>query len=239
MSEKMMKMLVEGGRILGISLEMFHMEHFQRYYSVLMEWNRKMNLTAITEEEEVVVKHFLDSISVLKSDKIKGDEKIIDIGTGAGFPGIPLKIVFPNLKLTLLEASKKKVNFLSYLSHVLSLTDVEIIHGRAEELGHAEKYREKFEIAIARAVAPLNVLLEYAIPFVEPDGYFIAMKGREIGEVKECKRAFEELKCAVENIVEVRLPFSDILHHLIVIKKKEHLPLKYPRKEKLIRNKPL
>jgi 16S rRNA (guanine527-N7)-methyltransferase len=239
MSEEIAKMLIEGGRILGISLEMFHVEHFQRYYSVLMEWNQKMNLTAITEEEEAVIKHFLDSLSVLKSNVVRGDETIIDIGTGAGFPGVPLKIVLPNLKLTLLESSKKKVIFLNHLSHVLALTDVEIIHGRAEELGRIDKYREKFKISVARAVAPLNILLEYAIPFVEPGGYFIAMKGRDISEVEKCGSAFKELKCEIENIVEVRLPFSDILHHLIVVKKKQPLPLKYPRKEKMIRNRPL
>ncbi|ERM91609.1 16S rRNA methyltransferase [Caldanaerobacter subterraneus subsp. yonseiensis KB-1] len=239
MKQKSIEMLVQGASSLGITLEMFHVEHFQKFYSLLFKWNQKMNLTAITEEEEVVIKHFLDSLSVIKSGKIKGGEKVIDIGTGAGFPGIPLKIVFPEIRLTLLEASKKKVNFLNFLSQVLLFEGIEVIHGRAEELGKVERFREKFDIATARAVAPLNILLEYAVPFVRVGGHFIAMKGRDIEEVYQCKNALEELKCEIEDVIEVRLPFSDILHHLIVVKKVDVLPSKYPRREKAIRTKPL
>ncbi|MBE3591488.1 MAG: 16S rRNA (guanine(527)-N(7))-methyltransferase RsmG [Thermoanaerobacter sp.] len=240
MKNKSVDMLIEGAREWGIFLEMFHVEHFQKYYALLLEWNQKMNLTAITEEKEVVIKHFLDSLSVVKSGKIKGDEKIIDVGTGAGFPSIPLKIVFSKLKATLLDSSKKRITFLEEVVNKLGINEIELIHGRAEDIGKDIKYREQFDLSVARAVAPLNVLLEYTLPFVQVGGYFIALKGREVEEeIKSSQKALKELKGEIEEVKQIRLPFSDILHHLIIIRKGDNCPLKYPRKANAIRKAPL
>ncbi|EGD52080.1 methyltransferase GidB [Thermoanaerobacter ethanolicus JW 200] len=240
MKNKSVDMLIEGAKEWGIFLEMFHVEHFQKYYALLLEWNQKMNLTAITEESEVVIKHLLDSLSVVKSGKIKGDEKIIDVGTGAGFPSIPLKIVFPKLKATLLDASKKRITFLEEVINKLGINEIELIHGRAEDIGKDIKYREQFDLSVARAVAPLNVLLEYTLPFVQVGGYFIALKGREVEEeIKSSQKALKELKGEIEEVKQIRLPFSDILHHLIIIRKGDNCPLKYPRKANAIKRSPL
>ncbi|UZQ83011.1 16S rRNA (guanine(527)-N(7))-methyltransferase RsmG [Thermoanaerobacter sp. RKWS2] len=240
MKNKSVDMLIEGAKEWGIFLEMFHVEHFQKYYALLLEWNQKMNLTAITEESEVVIKHLLDSLSVVKSGKIKGDEKIIDVGTGAGFPSIPLKIVFPKLKATLLDSSKKRITFLEEVINKLGINEIELIHGRAEDIGKDIKYREQFDLSVARAVAPLNVLLEYTLPFVQVGGYFIALKGREVEEeIKSSQKALKELKGEIEEVKQIRLPFSDILHHLIIIRKGDNCPLKYPRKANAIKRSPL
>lgn len=240
MKNKLVDMLIEGAKEWGIFLEMFHVEHFQKYYALLLEWNQKMNLTAITEESEVVIKHFLDSLSAIKSGKIKGDEKIIDVGTGAGFPSIPLKIVFPKLKATLLDSSKKRIIFLEEVMNKLDINEIELIHGRAEDIGKDIKFREQFDLSVARAVAPLNILLEYTLPFVKVDGYFIALKGREIKEeIKNSQKALKELKGKIEKIEEVKLPYSDILHHLIIIKKTDKCPTKYPRRANAIQRSPL
>lgn len=237
---KSVEILVKGAEELGIFLEMFHVEHFQKYYSLLLEWNQKMNLTAITEEKEIVIKHFLDSLFVIKSGKIKGNEKIIDVGTGAGFPAIPLKIVFPDLKATLLDSLQKRINFLERVASELNLREIELVHGRAEELGKNFAYREKFDIATARAVAPLNILLEYALPFVKVGGYFIALKGKEIEEeVKNSGKSLKELNGKIEEIIQIPLPFSDIIHHLIIIEKEGTCPLKYPRRSNVIKRTPL
>lgn len=240
MKNKSVDMLIEGAKEWGIFLEMFHVEHFQKYYALLLEWNQKMNLTAITEESEVVIKHLLDSLSVVKSGKIKGEEKIIDVGTGAGFPSIPLKIVFPKLKATLLDSSKKRITFLEEVINKLGINGIELIHGRAEDIGKDIKYREQFDLSVARAVAPLNVLLEYTLPFVQVGGYFIALKGREVEEeIKSSQKALKELKGEIEEVKQIRLPFSDILHHLIIIRKGDNCPLKYPRKANAIKRSPL
>ncbi|HHW56267.1 MAG TPA: 16S rRNA (guanine(527)-N(7))-methyltransferase RsmG [Clostridia bacterium] len=240
MMNKSVEILVKGAEELGIFLEMFHVEHFQKYYSLLLEWNQKMNLTAITEEKEIVIKHFLDSLFVIKSGKIKGNEKIIDVGTGAGFPAIPLKIVFPDLKATLLDSLQKRINFLERVASELNLREIELVHGRAEELGKNFAYREKFDIATARAVAPLNILLEYALPFVKVGGYFIALKGKEIEEeVKNSGKSLKELNGKIEEIIQIPLPFSDIIHHLIIIEKEGTCPLKYPRRSNVIKRTPL
>ncbi|MDI3500473.1 MAG: rRNA (guanine527-N7)-methyltransferase [Thermoanaerobacter sp.] len=240
MKNKSVEMLIEGAKEWGIFLEMFHVEHFQKYYALLLEWNQKMNLTAITEESEVVIKHFLDSLSVVKSGKIKEEEKIIDVGTGAGFPCIPLKIVFPKLKATLLDSSKKRITFLEEVINKLGINEIELIHGRAEDIGKDIKYREQFDLSVARAVAPLNILLEYTLPFVKVDGYFIALKGREIEEeIENSQRALKELKGEIEEVKEIKLPYSDIVRHLVIIKKIDNCPTKYPRRANAIQRSPL
>jgi 16S rRNA (guanine527-N7)-methyltransferase len=219
MKNKSVDMLIDGAKKLGIFMEMFHVEHFHKYYSLLLEWNKKMNLTAITEESEVVIKHFLDSLSVVN---------------------IPLKIVFPKLKATLLDSSKKRITFLEEVINKLDINEIELIHGRAEDIGKDIKYREQFDLSVARAVAPLNILLEYTLPFVKVEGYFIALKGREIEEeIENTQKALRELKGKIEEVMEIRLPYSDIVHHLIIIKKVDKCPTKYPRRANAIQRSPL
>ncbi|AIS53591.1 ribosomal RNA small subunit methyltransferase G [Thermoanaerobacter kivui] len=240
MKSKSVEMLLKGAKEFGINIEMFHVEQFNKYYELLVEWNKKMNLTAIIEEEEVVIKHFLDSLSTYKCGKMKGNEQIIDVGTGAGFPALPLKIVFPFLKITLLDSSKKRTMFLHHIVEELNLQEVNVIHGRAEDIGKDSAYREKFDVCVARAVASLNVLLEYTLPFVKVDGYFVALKGREIEEeMVNSQRALKELKGSVEEIIKIDIPYSNIVHHLIVVKKIDTSPIKYPRRPNAIQKSPL
>ncbi|SNX53775.1 16S rRNA (guanine(527)-N(7))-methyltransferase RsmG [Thermoanaerobacterium sp. RBIITD] len=240
MEGKNKDILLKGAELLGIHMDMFHVEQFDRYYNLLIEWNNKMNLTAITEEHDVVIKHFLDSLSVFKSGKIKKDEKIIDIGAGAGFPSIPVKIVFQNFKLTIIDSLKKRTIFLNELKSYLKLKDVDILHGRAEDLGRDSLLRENYDIALARAVASLNVICEYCLPFVKKNGYFIALKGPNVEEeIYASYNALKILNSEIEDIIDINLPYTDILHKLIVIKKYDLVDIKYPRKPKAIETKPL
>jgi 16S rRNA (guanine527-N7)-methyltransferase len=190
-----------------------------------------MNLTAIEEEKEVVIKHFLDSISCGKVQQLKPIGKVIDVGTGAGFPGIPLKVIFPELKVTLLDSLNKRINFLKEVCLQLELKDVEFIHGRAEDFGQDKKHREVYDYAVARAVAPLNILVEYCLPFVKVGGFFICQKGKALDEeLHEGKRAIEILGGKVVDQQHITLPFSDITHSILVIEKTKQIPTKYPRK---------
>lgn len=240
MKESNIDLLIKGAKALGVTLELFHVEQFIKYYDLLVEWNQKMNLTAITEERDVVIKHFLDSLSVEKCKKINGYEKIIDVGAGAGFPSIPLKIVYPSLKLTIVDSLKKRTVFLKELVQQLNLNDVEIIHGRAEDLGRNISLREKFDISLSRAVAQLNVLAEYCLPFVKIDGYLIALKGSNVDEeIAISNNALKILNSEIEDILDVNLPYTDIIHKLLLIKKNGITDIKYPRKPKLIERKPL
>ncbi|MDK2806556.1 MAG: rRNA (guanine527-N7)-methyltransferase [Thermoanaerobacterium sp.] len=233
-------LLINGAESLGVNLQLFHVEQFIKYYDLLMEWNQKMNLTAITEERDVVIKHFLDSLTAKICKKINGNEKIIDIGAGAGFPSIPLKILYPSLKLTIIDSLKKRTVFLNELVQQLHLNDVEIIHGRAEDLGKDNFLREKFDISLSRAVAQLNILLEYCIPFVKIDGYLIAYKGSNVDEeISMSNNALNILNSKIENVFEVTLPYTDIVHKLLLIRKLGTTDMKYPRKPKLIEKMPL
>ncbi|MCQ2500430.1 MAG: 16S rRNA (guanine(527)-N(7))-methyltransferase RsmG, partial [Lachnospiraceae bacterium] len=165
---------------LGIELSDQQKEQFLKYYDLLIEWNSFMNLTGITEFQEVIVKHFLDSLSLVKAIQIKDGQKLIDVGTGAGFPGIPLKIAYPGLKVTLLDSLKKRLNFLDEVISQLGLTDIETVHGRAEDAGKNPLYREKYQLCVSRAVANLSSLSEYCLPFVEKNGYFISYKSGNV-----------------------------------------------------------
>lgn len=222
--------LIKGLEDLNVGFNEEAISRFKDYKELLKEWNEKINLTAITDDDEIDIKHFLDSIMPNMMDIFQGNKKIIDIGTGAGFPGIPLKIVNDGLDVTLLDSLNKRINFLNLVIEELKLKDIRAIHARAEELSRKKEYREEYDICISRAVASLNTLSEYCMPFVKKGGYFISMKGPEVEEeLKMSQRAIELLggeviECRINNI-----PGSDINHSLIVIKKTKNTPDKYPR----------
>lgn len=206
---------------------------FIRYYEILMEWNSFMNLTAITDFDEVIKKHFVDSVSLVKALPDIREKKytLIDIGTGAGFPGIPLKIIFPNLKILLLDSLNKRISFLNEVIDKLQLAEIDAVHGRAEDFAKKKEFRESFDICVSRAVANLSTLSEYCIPFVKCNGYFISYKSEKISkEFDSADRAIKILGGNYERQVEFYLPDSDIYRNLIVIKKEEITPSKYPRK---------
>lgn len=225
---------------LGIELSDEQMQQFCSYYELLIEWNSFMNLTAITEFDEVVVKHFIDSLSLIKAIDLKQDHSLIDVGTGAGFPGIPLKIVFPELKIVLLDSLNKRINFLNEVIKKLSLDNIYTIHSRAEDAAKSEKMREKFDICVSRAVANLSTLSEYCLPFVKQGGVFISYKSEKvIDEMKVAERAIPALGGKYENQVEFMLPNSNIYRNLFVVKKEKTTPKKYPRKAGLPSKEPL
>lgn len=222
--------LLKGVEDLGIELNEEQKEHFIKYKDLLKEWNEKINITAITDDVEIDIKHFLDSLTPIVTKLFDGNKKVIDIGTGGGFPGLPLKIFNNELKVTLLDSLNKRITFLNEVIKNLELKDTEAIHGRAEELGRTPKYREEYDICISRAVASLNTLSEYCMPFVKVGGYFISMKGPEVDEeLKEAEKGIKLLGGKVIKIEEVRLPNSDIIHSLIIIQKIQETPTKYPR----------
>lgn len=230
LSEKNRELLKEGAKEYSISLSSMQIDKFSQYARLLAEWNEKINLTAITDPEGIVIKHFLDSLSIAQfiPDETK---TLIDVGTGAGFPGIPLKIIRDNLKVTLLDSLDKRVRFLNEISNNLILKDIVSVHGRAEDFGVDKKYRERFDFVTARAVANLPVLLEYCLPFVNIGGMFIAMKGPDgKEELKESQKALEILGGEIEDVKIFTLPNSDIERYVILIKKCRHTPTNYPRK---------
>jgi len=212
-----------------ISLNEEQIDKFFTYGDILKDWNQRMNLTAIENDRDIIIKHFIDSISICPIIKGKG-LKIIDVGTGAGFPGIPVKIVYPNLKVKLLDSLQKRIGFLNEVIERLDLKDISAVHSRAEEMGRHPDYREMYDISTARAVANLPVLLEYCLPFVKVGGYFIAMKGSSVDELGSSKKALDELGGKIEEVMEFNLPFSDIKRNVVVVKKFRHTPTKYPRK---------
>ena len=225
----MKQLLLDGAKELGINLTETQLNQFIMYKSLLQEWNEKMNLTAIIEPEEIILKHFIDSITILK--QIKDGETLVDVGTGAGFPGIPLSIMNSTLKITLVDSLNKRLIFLQEVINQLNLENVEIVHARAEEFGQNKKYREKFDIATSRAVANLSTLSEYLIPLVKIDGKVISMKASAAQEeINEAKNAIKILGGKIEKIDEFNLPQSDIGRTVIVMKKEKKTPSKYPRK---------
>lgn len=224
----------------GIHLSDVQTEQFLVYYEMLTEWNQMMNLTAITEYEDVMKKHFVDSISLVKAIDLSEDLSLIDVGTGAGFPGLALKIAFPNLKVTLLDSLNKRIQFLDAVIDKLELNDIETIHGRAEDFAKQEKLREKYDLCVSRAVANLSTLSEYCLPFVKVNGLFISYKSEKIvEELAAAGNAISILGGHVDGQVDFILPNSDVYRNLVVIKKLNETPEKYPRKSGLPSKAPL
>jgi 16S rRNA (guanine527-N7)-methyltransferase len=236
-----MELLITGAREWGLELSSEQVDGFELYYQQLIAWNEWVNLTTITDYEEVQIKHFLDSLSCLQVlTSLAAQRRCIDIGAGAGFPGLPLKIVRPEMRLTLLETTGKKVLFLEHIVGQLGLGEVEIIRGRAEELGRRPGHREGYDAALARAVAQLPVLLEYALPLLEVGGIFVAQKGGEIeDEVEAARAAMEILGGRMKEVRAVDLPELEAPRHLVVVEKVAPSPQKYPRRAGIPAKRPL
>lgn len=226
----------------GIVLTDYQVEQFKNYYKLLVEWNEKINLTAITEYENVIRKHFLDSASLMFHVKHlnEGDKiKLLDMGTGAGFPGMVLAILFPNWQITLVDSLQKRINFLQIVVNKLGLEHVHLYHGRAEDYGKNQLFREQFDIVTSRAVAELTILLEYCIPFVKIGGFFVSYKGRRFEEEMDCSRnALEKLKCTVTKIEKYNLNEEEE-RVLLFVQKNEATEERYPRKPGKIKKQPL
>lgn len=212
---------------IDIKIEDNQIEKFYNYINLLLEWNEKINLTAITEPNEVILKHFVDSITIFKY--LENDMQVVDVGTGAGFPGIPLNIIDNNNNYTLVDSLNKRINFLNEVINNLNLQNIKTIHSRVEDF--SKDNREKFDIATSRAVASLNILLEYLLPLVKVGGICICMKGSNIKEeIENSKKALEILGGKIEKIEEITLPDSDITRNIIIVRKVKNTPNKYPRK---------
>ncbi|MCR1955054.1 16S rRNA (guanine(527)-N(7))-methyltransferase RsmG [Clostridioides mangenotii] len=224
-------LLKSGLKEFGIDTDDSMLDKFSNYREILVEWNQKMNLTGIEEEKEVYIKHFLDSISAVKNGYIKDGISIIDVGTGAGFPGLPLKICLNDIELTLLDSLNKRINFLQTVGEELELKYIKYIHGRAEDFGKNVDYREQYDVATARAVAGLPVLLELCVPFIKVGGYFICLKGPNADlELEESKNAMRVLGVEFVEKIDIILPEIDLSHNILVFEKKKNTPSKYPRK---------
>ncbi|HZK70132.1 MAG TPA: 16S rRNA (guanine(527)-N(7))-methyltransferase RsmG [Clostridia bacterium] len=238
MDIKLKEIMILGAQEFGCDLTNEQVDKFDIYRERLKEKNKVMNLTAIDDDTDVVIKHFIDSISILPF--INGENiKLLDIGTGAGFPGLPIKIIRSDVDVTLVDSVNKKVNFINELISELCLNDVCAIHSRAEDLGVLEEHRESYDIVTARAVSTLSVLCEYCIPFLKVGGIFLAMKGGNLQETESCEDAIKILGGEIEEIREFNLPFTDNHRKIIVIKKFRQTPSRYPRKSGKARKNPL
>lgn len=239
MNEKL-HYIIEKISALGIEINFNQAEQFYKYYEILVEWNQFMNLTGITEFEEVVQKHFVDSLSIVEAKKLNGVDNLIDVGTGAGFPGIPIKIAFPHVKVTLLDSLNKRIQFLNEVIRITDLQEIETIHGRAEDYAKPGKKREIYDLCVSRAVANLSTLSEYCLPYVKIGGEFISYKSGEISkELEDAKAAVFLLGGRIQSCRNFVLPDSDIHRSLVVIKKVNGCPKKYPRKSGLPSKEPL
>lgn len=232
--------LKDGALSYGIELSPQQISDFMAYMALLREWNEKINLTAIIEPGEIITKHFLDSMSVYATGYVKENTNVIDVGTGAGFPGLVMKIAKPEINLTLLDSLAKRLNFLQTVCDEVNIDDVNFVHARAEDGGQNPEYREKYDVAVARAVANMSTLSEYLLPFVKVGGYFIAMKGPLADEeLEKAKKAIAILGGEIEKVEEVQVPFTDLRHRIVIVKKIKSCPKEYPRKAGTPSKKPL
>lgn len=226
---------------MSLSLSDQQMEQFRKYYSFLIEWNERMNLTAITDPFEVYLKHFYDSLTVSKLALFQTNGTLMDVGAGAGFPSLPLRIAFPNLAVTILDSLQKRIHFLEQLAvHIGIDSNVRAVHGRAEEFGHAPSHREVYDQVTARAVARLPILAEYCLPFVKVGGMFFALKGPDAEEeVKEGKSAVHQLGGQIQDLIPMELPNDSGKRYIICIKKVKQLAKQFPRKAGVPQKRPL
>lgn len=225
---------------MGLCLTDKQYEQFDQYYNILVEWNKVMNLTGITEYKEVNEKHFLDSLSIVKCSNLSGTLNIIDVGTGAGFPGIPIKIAFPETHVVLLDSLNKRIRFLDEVIERLELKGIETIHGRAEDYAKKGAYREQFDLCVSRAVANLSTLSEYCLPYVKINGYFIPYKSEDVDqEVEQSRKAITILGGTIEKVEKFKLQGTEIGRSLIKIRKVKQTAKKYPRKAGLPSKEPL
>lgn len=230
--------LSENSKKINIMLNDEQLEQFYKYMNLILEWNEKINLTAITDENEFITKHFIDSATIVQY--IKDEEKVIDIGTGAGFPGIPLSIIKNKTNITLVDSLNKRINFLNQVVVDLKLKNVKAVHSRAEEIGKNNEYRESNDIVVSRAVAKLNILAEYMLPLVNVGGKCICMKGPDCEEeINLSKTAIKTLGGKIEKIEQFTLPNSDMKRTIIIIKKVDKTPNKYPRKAGIPQKNPI
>ena len=233
------ELLAESCKKINIELTEKQIKQFMDYKDMLLEWNEKFNLTAITDEREIILKHFVDCLAISAGAELAG-KKIIDVGTGAGFPGVPVKIAFTDTQMTLLDSLNKRITFLEELKNKLGLENVTCIHSRAEDGGTDKNLREGFDLCISRAVANLAVLSEYCLPFVKVGGCFISMKGPDVkDELNESEKAIKVLGGEVKVVKLINIPETDINHSLIIIKKIKPTPSKYPRKAGKAKKEPI
>jgi 16S rRNA (guanine527-N7)-methyltransferase len=224
----------------GVFISGKQLNQFAVYYNQLVAWNEKMNLTGITEREQVYIKHFYDSVSLSFYFSVGDIVTLADIGSGAGFPSIPLKILFPHLKVTIVDSLNKRILFLRHIVNELNLADVDCVHGRAEDISRLAVYRDQFDLVTARAVARLNALNEFCLPFAKKGGYFIAMKGSDPNdELYEAKFSLSELNAKLLNIHSFELPIEQAKRHIIIFEKIANTPGKYPRRAGLPLKEPL
>ena len=225
------KILLQGIEELKLQISDNQIQQFLDYYEMLIETNKVMNLTAITDFDEVMVKHFIDSLLVVKSTDMNKYDTLIDVGTGAGFPGIPIKIMFPHLKVTLLDSLNKRLKFLNEVIDKLSLSDIETVHGRAEDIAQNKEFREHYDVCVSRAVANLSTLSEYCIPFIKKGGNFISYKSSlSEDEIIESQKAIKIFGGNIVDTTTIPLPCSDIERTFVIIRKDKQTPKKYPRK---------
>lgn len=232
--------LIENMKMISVELTNKQVSQFIKFYEMLVEWNKVMNLTGITEYDEVVMKHFVDSLSIVKVNGFDNVTSIIDVGTGAGFPGIPLKIVFPEVKITLLDSLNKRIKFLNAVIDELELENIETIHGRAEDFSKKEDYREQYDLCVSRAVANLATLSEYCLPYVKEDGYFLPYKSGDIKEeAANSKKAVKILGGSIEDIISFEIPDTDMARTILKIHKTKATPKRFPRKAGLPTKEPI
>ncbi len=237
---KFFDLMAKAAEDVGLQLSQDQYEGFMKYMRLLQEWNEKINLTAITEDGEVVKKHFIDCIKAFKRDEFKKAETMIDVGTGAGFPGLPIAIMRPELKVTLLDSLNKRINFLNTVVNELGLKNVTTIHSRAEDGARNKELREKFDIATSRAVANMSVLSEFCLPYVRVGGNFIALKGPAVEqEIEDSRNAIGTLGGKLIDICEVSIEETELRHNLVVVEKVKACDKIYPRKAGTITKKPI